>query len=253
MVAEGLKVSIEKLNEEPYSLMLCYPKPSPKELNRRIKELRRLKVTGLGFIGEKRVFNVPVLGKGCVGLVVIAYRDGERAALKIRRVDADRSMMKHEAQMLKAANALDVGPRLINVSRNFLLMQFIEGDLLPKWLEKTRGKGRLRRVLRDVLEQCWRLDMAHLDHGELSHAPKHIIVDGRDIPFIVDFETASLNRKPANVTSLSQFLFINGPVAEKVAERLGGKDRNAIIKALKRYKSLRNRESFEKILEICEI
>ncbi len=253
MITESLKVSIEKLNEEPYSLILCYPKPSRNELKRRIKELKMLKVAGLGFIGEKRVYNVPVLGKGCVGIVVIAYMDGERIALKIRRVDADRSMMNHEAQMLKAANVLEVGPKLIDVSRNFLLMQFIEGDLFPKWLEKTRGKRRLRRVLKDVLEQCWRLDMAHLDHGELSHAPKHIIVDGRDTPFIVDFETASLNRKPSNVTSLSQFLFISGPVAEKVAERLGGKDRNAVIEALKNYKSLRNRESFEKILELYEL
>jgi putative serine/threonine protein kinase len=172
-------------------------------------------------------------------------------ALKIRRVDADRSRMQQEAKMLKKANSVHVGPRLLGVSKDFLLMKFIDGDLLPKWVEKRRGKTQIRKVLHEVLEQCWRLDIVGLDHGELSHAPKHIIIDKKNKPFIVDFETASLNRKPSNVTSICQFLFISGVVAEKVAEKLGGKDKNAIIDVLRRYKSDRTRENFETVLEAC--
>ena len=132
-------------------------------------------------------------------------------------------------------------------------MQFVEGNLLPEWLEKCRSKTRLRKVLREILEQCWRLDEAGLDHGELSHAPKHIIVDSVDEPFIVDFETASLNRKPSNVTSITQFLFISGAVAEKVVRKIGEKDKNAIIEALRRYKAERSRRSFEEILKVCGV
>ncbi len=245
------KLTIEKLNAEPYASILCYPKPNKAELNKRLKELQRLNVKTLEFSGEKQAFNTPVLGKGCVGIVTIAYRNREKAALKIRRVDADRSKMQHEAEMLKKANSLRVGPRLLSVSKNFLLMQFIDGDLLPKWLEKCGGKAKIRTVLREVTEQCWRLDEAGLDHGELSHAPKHIIIDRNSKPFIVDFETASLNRKSSNVTSICQYLFIGGAVAKVVAEKLGKKDTKAIVDALRLYKNDRNRENFERVLEAC--
>ncbi len=116
---------------------------------------------------------------------------------------------------------------------------------------KTQRKTQVRKILREVLEQCWRLDKAGLDHGELSHAPKHIIINKEGEPFIVDFETASLNRKPSNVTSICQFLFVSGVVAKKVAENLGEKDKKAVIKALRRYKKDRTRENFERVLEVC--
>jgi putative serine/threonine protein kinase len=246
-----LKVTLEKLCEETFSSIICYPKPSKAELRRRLKELQKLGVSALEFSGEKEAFNTPVLGKGCVGIVAIAYRGLEKTAIKIRRVDADRTRMQQEAEMLKKANSINVGPSLLGVSKNFLLMQFIDGDLLPKWMEKSKEKAMIRDVLRDVLEQCWRLDEVSLDHGELSHAPKHIIVDMKDKPYIVDFETASLNRKPSNVTSICQFLFISGTMAKKVAEKLEEKDKKAIIEALRLYKKDRTRENFEKVLKVC--
>ena len=248
-----LVINFEELEEEPYASIICYPKISKAELRSRLKELRKLGIEALEFEGEKEVFNTPVLGKGCVGIVTIAYRNGEKATLKIRRVDADRSHMQHEAGMLTRANSVNVGPKLLSVSKNLLLMQFIDGDLLPQWLEKRRRKAQTRRVLGEILEQCWRLDRAGLDHGELSHAPKHLIVDQKNAPFIVDFETASVKRKVSNVTSICQFLFVSGVVAKNVTERLGGKDRKTIIEALRRYKSDKTRENFEKVVEACDL
>jgi putative serine/threonine protein kinase len=244
-------ITLEKLSEEPYASIICYPRPNKAEIKKRLKEMQKLGIEALEFRGEKEAFSIPVLGKGCVGVVTIAYRNGEIVALKIRRVDADRSRMKQEAKMLKKANSMRVGPKLLDVSKNFLLMQFIDGYLLPKWLEKHIEKTQVRKILREVLEQCWRLDKAGLDHGELSHAPKHIIINKEGEPFIVDFETASLNRKPSNVTSICQFLFISGVVAKKVAEKSGERNGKAVIEALRRYKKDRTRENFERVLEVC--
>lgn len=246
-----LKKTVEKLGEEPYASVICYPKPSKAELESRLKELQKLGIKVLEFAGEKQVFNIPVLGKGYVGIVTIAHRNGDKTALKIRRVDANRSQMQHEANMLKKANLVNVGPHFLCASKNFLLMQFIDGVLLPEWLEECKGKAQTRKVLRDILEQCRRLDEVRLDHGELSHAPKHIIINEEDEPFILDFETASLDRKPSNVTSICQFLFIGGAVAKKVAEKLGEKDMETIIKALRLYKNNKIRENFERVLKAC--
>jgi putative serine/threonine protein kinase len=229
---------------------VCYPVATKTELRKRLAELRKLGITALGFTGEKQVANVHVLGKGCVGIVAIAYKDYEKIALKIRRTDADRASMRREADLLKKANVVDVGPRILGVSKDFLMMQFVKGELLPKWLEEKVGRARTKTVLRDVFEQCWRLDMAGLDHGELSRAPKHVIVTAEDNAFIVDFESASVNRRPSNVTSICQFLFIS-EFSRKVTEKLGHRDREIVIDALRRYKKNVNRMNFDNVLESC--
>jgi putative serine/threonine protein kinase len=162
--------------------------------------------------------------------------------------------MQHEAEMLKRANDIGVGPKLLDVTENFLLMEFIEGTHLPKWIETVKGRGakaRIRKVLRDVLEQCWLLDKVGLDHGELSRAPKHIIVGANDILYMVDFETASIDRKVSNVTSICQFLFIGSRLAKTIKKKLGEVDAKTLIRALKAYKQRQTRENFEEVLVIC--
>lgn len=249
-------VSPKRLLEERYGQVLCYPKYDLKEMRRRLRELKKLGVKSVEFTGEKKVYDVPVLGKGCVGILVIVQTNTGKDALKIRRVDADRAGMQHEAEMLRKANAINVGPKLLNATENFLLMEFVEGTLLPQWVEALKGRGtrsRIRRVLRAVLEQCYRLDKAGLDHGELSRAPKHIIIDADDYPHLVDFETASANRRVSNVTSICQYLFIGSQTAKTVKRKLGEIDEKELITALRSYKQERNRENFKKILDVCKL
>lgn len=249
----GETVSLKRLRRTEYSKVLCYPRCEQEELGKRLKELEKLGVQSLEFAGDKSVFDVPVLGKGCVGIVVVAYTSSERAALKIRRVDADRKEMFHEGEMLKTANAIDVGPKLLATSENFLLMELVEGTHFPEWIESLEGKeaqSRIRLVLMDVLEQCYKLDKAGLDHGEISNAPKHIIVDLEDAPHLIDFETASINRRVSNVTSVCQYLFLGSQIADKVNEKLGKIDKKELVNRLRNYKRQRTRENFEKIREM---
>ena len=247
-------ISLKRLLEKKYVEILCYPRYDLKEAEKRLRELEKLGVKALEFAGEKKAFDVYVLGKGYVGIVVAAYTDAGKAALKIRRVDAGRAEMQHEAEMLKRANDVGVGPKLFDFTENFLLMEFIEGTRLPKWIEILKGRGtktRIRKVLLDVLEQCWRLDRVGLDHGELSHAPKHIIVGANNTPHIVDFETASINRKVSNVTSICQYFFIGSQLAKTMKKKLGNVDTKTLIHALKAYKQKQTRENFEEVLVAC--
>jgi putative serine/threonine protein kinase len=247
-------VFLDQLHEEQYGRVMCYPRHDLRELRRRVKELKKLGVTAVEFVGEKNAFNVQVLGKGCVGIVVVALTDRGKVALKVRRVDADRAGMQREAEMLRRANDVGVGPRLLGTTENFLLMEFIDGTLLPQWVEMLKGRGarsRIRRVLREVLEQCWRLDEVGLDHGELSRAPKHVIVDSSDNPCLVDFETASLHRRVSNVTSICQYLFIGSQAAKTIKKKIGEISREELIKALRTCKQQCTRENFEKVLSVC--
>jgi putative serine/threonine protein kinase len=253
-VKKPIIVPVDQLNQEPYASVLCFPNPTEAELQSRLQELRSHGVTALEFSGAASVFGVavPVLGKGFVGIVVIAHLNGQRVAVKIRRVDADRADLLHEATMISKANSVGVAPKLMASSKNFLLMQLIEGDLLPNWLETNNDKAVVKRVLGEVLEQCFRLDQVGLDHGELSKAPKHLLVDKTEKVFIVDFETASVERRVANVTAVCQYLFAGNSSASKIlAEIFGEKNRLELIDALKAYKKNRTRSNFEDLLEVC--
>lgn len=249
---ESMYRSNSRSYDERYRHVICYPKFDVEEFKRRVKELEYLRIEFFEFMGEKRIHNMPVIGKGTVGIVVAAYRESKRFALKIRRRDADRSTMKHEAKMLMIANEVNVGPRFMAVTENFLLMEFIEGLLLPLWvnsLEKDKVLRRLRKVLHKVMEQAWILDQTGLDHGELSHAPKHIIVMKNDYPVIVDFESASISRRTSNVTSISQFFYIGSSFASLVQNTLKFSNKNRLLNALKVYKRRSDRSSFDVILD----
>jgi putative serine/threonine protein kinase len=243
-------VALENLDKEPYASIVCYPRTTPTEIYQRLEEMQQHGVTSIEFVGKTNASNVPVLGKGYVGVVVVANVKGQKVALKMRRIDADRLDFTHEAEMLLKANAIGVGPKFIAVSNNFLLSQLIDGDLLEDWLQTPREKALIRKVLVDILEQCWRLDAAGLDHGELSKAPKHLLMNKMDKPFIVDFETASIVRKVINVTSVCQFLFMgNSRAAKLLGEVFGEKQKSELITALKNFKKSSNRDNFEGLLE----
>ena len=247
-------VPTELLQEEPYASVLCFPNLRDAELRSRLEELKNHGVTAVEFSGKASAYGVPipVLGKGFVGIVVIAHLNGQRVALKILRVDADRPDLLHEAEMLSKANTVNVGPKFIAVSKNFLLMQLIDGDLLPTWLKANKEKALVQKVLGDALEQCWKLDEIGLDHGELSKAPKHVIIDREQKSWLVDFETASDTRKPANTTALCSFLFTSiGEVARNVAKVLGERNKEEIVKVLQSYKKGMSRTSFEQVLRTC--
>ena len=114
-------VPIDQLREEPYASVLCFPKPSEAELQSRLEELKSHGITAIEFSGKASVYGVPVpvLGKGFVGIVVIAHLNREKVAVKIRRTDADRVDLLHEAQMLRKANSANVAPKLICGKQEF--------------------------------------------------------------------------------------------------------------------------------------
>ncbi|MCW4021567.1 MAG: serine/threonine protein kinase [archaeon] len=249
-------IPTENLAETKQGQVLCYPRCEQPELERRIEELKSLGVTALEFTGNRRVFDVPVLGKGCVGIVVIAHTGSQRAALKIRRIDADRKEMFHEGEMLQKANSIGIGPKLVGISDNFLLMELIEGTHFPEWtqtIEEPKAEMRIRMAIKKVLEQCFQLDQLGLDHGELSNASKHIIIDAREVPHLIDFETSSINRKVSNVTSGCQYLLLGSKTANEIKDRIGKVDKKQMIKDLRVYKQKRTKENFEKILEQIDL
>ena len=231
-------IPIDRLIGSRAGFLLSYPGYDGEAAEERLAELRGLGVEAVELRGRHAIDGVPVLGKGHVGVVLAARAGGRLVAVKVRRVDADRETMEREAEHLRVANGVSVGPRLLGVSRNLLLMELIDGEYLVDWVEGLgpADAGSLRRVIGDLLDRAHRLDMAGLDHGELSTAHKHVMVAG-GMPRIIDFESASTGRRCSNVTSVSQYLFFNRRVREGVERVMGLPERGALLRALEGYKS----------------
>jgi len=218
-------------------LAFAYPNPTDQKIQERLQEIQELNIEDIIPEGETLIRNLRVLGKGCTAIVVLAESNEGRAALKILRTDSGRSSCIHEARILRAANQIGVGPELFQNTRNMLLMELIEGSRISTWISNRLSEGRsnlLPSLLRSILEDCHRLDRAGIDHGELNPASKHIIVNRRGEPTILDFESASMKRRVSNVTSASQYLFVSSEISGMVRETLG-LNREGIIKSLKEY------------------
>jgi putative serine/threonine protein kinase len=247
-------VPLSKLAKEPYSLILGYPKATRGELSKRIAELKKLRIRGITFTGTTTLNNLSVLGKGYVGVVVLSSQGKKTVALKIRRMDSSRSEMQGEAKLLRLANELDVGPKLLDNSKNFIIMEYLEGKKIIDWIRDLKGKGsaaKLRTTIRKVLEDCYALDKIRLDHGELSHIHKHVIV-GKKI-CIIDFESSSVNRRTSNVTSATQSIFISSGIANLVKKIIKQPNRKKLIASLKKYKNDQSRENFDGVLQVLEL
>ncbi|MBT8243112.1 MAG: serine/threonine protein kinase, partial [Nitrosopumilus sp.] len=65
-------ILIKKFLEEPYSNILGYPKATKSQIKSRINELEKLKIKSISLTGPTTLGNLAILGKGYVGVVVIA-------------------------------------------------------------------------------------------------------------------------------------------------------------------------------------
>ena len=238
---------ISIFEEEPYSKILCFPKVKESEVKKRLNELKKIGVTHVSFTGPLQIEKCHILGKGYVGMVVLAKKNNEIVALKIRRIDSPRKNMSNEAKLLQIVNKLDIGPKFIKNSKNFLVMEYIEGEKIIDWAKKTETKSQeVRSVLNNVLRECYLLDDTGLDHGELSTIDKHVIV-GKNKNTIIDFESSSTNRKPSNVTGATQGILIGTGLAKIIQKKVKLPPKETIINLIRQYKKNPNLENFEKI------
>jgi putative serine/threonine protein kinase len=241
--------------------LIVYPRYSESEYKGRIMEMESLGITSIilgGGCGRKTIINgTPVAGKGCVGIVVKSKMGSKVCALKIRRTDADRKTMVEEAHLTNIANRAGVGPLLEGQTKNLIAMEFVNGLNIIDWVScshnsnrnnnRTHLKSEIRAMGTAILEQCFSLDAAGLDHGELSRLARHVIIAEK--PYVIDFESASIRRKTCNVTAATQSIFLFGVVADRVRKILGNIDRQKVIHALKTYKHLQTRANFDAVID----
>ena len=216
----------------------------------RIQELEQLGVHSVYDFGGKSLRGFHVLGLGYCGVVILARLGSQDVALKIRRTDAPKSDLRGEAACLAAANQIEIGPKLISTSRNFLTMGYVAGDRFFDWLKETvsnHDSKAVQAILRRILKDCYKLDSVGLNHGNLRYISDHVIVSNESA-VLIDFSSASQFRRAANVTSVTQGLFIGGKTRNYLKEVLSIPSKKTLIESLRNYKQRQTEQNFHALL-----
>ncbi len=231
--------------------MLTYPRISLRTARSRVAQLERLGVDALIFEGTAKIGRLGILGVGTVGIVVKCSVRGSEYALKIRRTDANRPNLNEEYKLTLLANRAGVGAIVHAHEKDFILLKLLDYVELSDWLRQLSGEGsrsRAREMIHALLNQCRKLDIMGLDHGQLSNLRKHAVV-AEGMPWIIDFESASRERRPKNVTAAAQYLLVGGKISPFVRKLLGIKGTGQVLGLLHDYKEGLTDFAYAKLLE----
>jgi len=234
------------INDERLRAVLSYPVFSEGHYSNVLADMGNLAVSAICSRGRVEIQGFRAIGKGCVGIVLVGMVGDKAIALKVLRSDANRASLMHEGEYLGAANGCEVGPRLICCTRTVLAMEYIKGKYLTSWLGTPRAADDVRHLVSELLRQCRCLDRIGLDHGELADAKKHILVDQRGEPCLVDFETASRKRRCKNLVAMVNYLFFTG-VSSSVGQYLSW-EKTSLVDAIREYKVLPSNAAYEGVL-----
>ena len=248
----NMRIRTERLPQKPFDTILGYPGGLvQKDLDNRAEDLIRMGVTSVSFVGPVGIGRLRVLGKGFAGVVLLAHTSFGDAALKIRRADSPRNTMSQEATLLDISNKVGVGPQLLAHSDDGILMERIDGPNIHQWLQNIPDQKIFKNTIQHLLHDCFRLDQAGLDHGELVDASRHVIISDR--PVMVDFDSASVSRRASNITSATQCLFVLGRMTKLVAAVHDLPPIHDVLNALRSYKRNPSHTSFTRLIDVLKL
>lgn len=239
--------------------VLDYPRENINICRERINKLRQINVDALILEGETLLKRNYVIDKGTNSIIVKLLYSGEYVIGKILRADATRTSLDHEASILRYIEErypnTKISPKLYLNLGWLLIMEFVDGIPIGTFLDDTLydlSIDEIKLFLHNVLHKCFLLDKIGVDHGELSNPHKHIYILPDLDAKILDFESASMNRSPKNLTSVYQFLFRSSNAADYLRTLLDI-EYNDIIPLLREYKKSPSRDLFDEILRMSNL
>jgi putative serine/threonine protein kinase len=230
-------VEVIKIEDERLKVILSYPIFKEEFYNEVLRELREMGINELISRGRVNIGKINVIGKGCTSIVVQGLRNNNIIALKILRVDSNRESVLREGRILSIVNREGIGPKLIDYKNKVIAMEYIEGEYISNWLRREQDNLKMRMIIKDLLEQCYKLDLLGIFHKELSNPKTHIIIRNEEKPVIIDFETISLESKNSNLSSIIGYLFFSN---SKILEKIIKWDSIKLRELVREYKKTRS-------------
>jgi len=200
---------------------------------------------------SKSMTNIEKLAKGHRGLIYTADLKGKKVAIKIKNPDSEAiGTILNEARWLKVLNMKGIGPELLFHEDEMFCYNYIHGIFIEKFFQ-LENKANIKKVIKDVFEQCFTLDSMQINKEEMHNPYKHVIVTQEKEPksVLIDFERMHPSEDPKNVTQFCQY--VSSAKVLKILRQKGFKIEKAkMISAAKRYKKQMNKGNLHGIFSI---
>jgi predicted Ser/Thr protein kinase len=179
------------------------------------------------------------LAKGKRGVIYTGILKGVKVSIKKKNPDSEAiGRIKNEAKFLKILNKYNMGPKLIESGKDYIIYIYVEGDFLPDFLKKEKSKEKKKKVLISILKKARILDKLKINKLEFTRPLKHIFVKYPEVKMI-DFERSYYTKNPKNVTQFCQFL-----IRRKYMKNN--------LKVFKNYKENQTEKNFKEILKLIK-
>lgn len=161
----------------------------------------------------KEVKELRYFTKGHRGYIYIGKLGTKKVTIKVKNPKSKASgRIKNEVQFLKILNKENIGPKLLKVTNDYFIYEFVEGNFFPQFI-KDADKPTIIKTIKDLLKQCYEMDKLNINKEEMHHPNKHIIINSK--PTLLDFERANKSKKPHNLTQFCQYLSTMKPELKK--------------------------------------
>ena len=206
----------------------------------------------------KEIKNIEYFTKGHRGLLYLGDYKKKKVVIKTERKDSEAvGRIENEVNYLKILNKKGIGPKLLfydNKKFTYFVYEYIEGDFFPIFLEHSskKNKNLIKKIIKNVFIQCFRMDRLKTDKEEMHHPFKHIIIQKKTKkPVLIDFERCHKDPEPKNVTQFCSYI-ISDFITKGLKERGIKANREKIIKAAKEYRKMIGKKNLDKIVNLTK-
>ncbi|MBW3023345.1 methyltransferase [Candidatus Woesearchaeota archaeon] len=197
---------------------------------------------------EIGIKNMKRFTRGQRGVIYTGIYRNKKVAIKTQRPDVKVETIENEAKCLKILNKNKIGPKVVLSGKDYFVYEFVEGEFIEDFVEKTKTKKVITEILKEVMMQCRTLDKLEYNKEEMHHPYKHIIIGKDKKPVLVDFERCRKTKDPKNVSQFCQYL-ISGKMKHLLEEKGIIIDKKKIIELAKKYKKDFSEKNFGLILK----
>ena len=205
----------------------------------------------------KQIQNITYFTKGHRGILYIGDYKNKKVVIKTERKESEAiARIENEINYLKILNEKGIGPELYFHDKKFtyFVYEFIDGEFFPIFLEHStkKNKNLIKKIIKNVFTQCFRMDKINTNKEEMHHPYKHIIIDKiSKKPIMVDFERCHKTQDPKNVTQFSTY-FISDFMVKLLKEKGIKVNREKIIAAAKKYKKDMCKKNLDRIISFIK-
>ena len=192
---------------------------------------------------NKKISKIKYFAKGHRGLLFTGISKNKKTAVKAKNPKSHAfGRVENEVNWLKRLNKRNIGPKLLFSDEDYFVYEFIEGDFIIDYIKKS-GRKKIKKALKNILNQLLILDELKVDKEEMHHPVKHIIV-AKGKPYFIDFERCHYSQSPKNVTQFCQFL-MSGRLNSILQNKKITIDRAGLVELAKIYKNSPNKPNFK--------